>query len=211
MRKTDAALALLLALPSAGSAETLELERLNRTYTDVAGELAPLVYDPLVIRLQSPAQTVIVRRNTVALTPVGGGRYRAALEVELSGKGSLIADLELGGGTPQRMTDEVVLPPQTIALDAVVSVRRGEGGYRVMAHELPKAVRVDIRSRLVGEILEACSGLALLTLGALDCAPVTDALERPSLPLPGPGAELWLADADLTDADRAQIDALIAP
>jgi hypothetical protein len=211
MRPTVLALAFGFALPLAGAAETLELEKLNRTYTDIAGELAPLVYDPLVIRLVSPAQTVIVRRHRVDLVALGAGRYRAKVEVELSGKGTLIADLELAGGTPQRMTDEVVLPLQTLVLDAVVSVARGEGGYRVVAHEMPKALRVDIRSRLVGQILESCSGLALLTLGALDCAPVTDALERPSLPLPGPGAELWLADADLTDADRAEIDALITP
>jgi hypothetical protein len=215
MRTTRAAFTLILALPAAlpaaATAETLELERLNRTYTDVVGELAPLVYDPLVVRLASSSQTVIVRGHRIDLTPVGGGRFRASVEVELSGKGNLIADLQLAGGTPQRMTDEVVLPLQKLVIDAVVSLARGQGGYVVVAHELPKALRVDIRSRLVGDILQSCSGLALLTLGALDCAPVTDALERPSLPLPGPGAELWLADAELTDADRAQIDALIAP
>lgn len=206
MRARAALLALVL-LPSAVGA--LELERLNRTYTDVAGEMAPLVYDPLVIRLSSPAQTVIVRRNSVRLTPVGGGRYRAAVEVELSGKGTLIADIDFGGAQPQRMTDEVVVPPQTIALEAVVSFARGEGGYRVVAHELPAAIRVDIRSRVVGDILETCSGLALLSLGALDCAPVTDALERPRIPMPAAGAELWLPDADLTEEDRREIDALL--
>jgi hypothetical protein len=206
MRARAALLALVL-LPSAVCA--LELERLNRTYTDVAGEMAPLVYDPLVIRLSSPAQTVIVRRNSVRLTPVGGGRYRAAVEVELSGKGTLIADLDFGGAQPQRMTDEVVVPPQTIALEAVVSFARGEGGYRVVAHELPAAIRVDIRSRVVGDILETCSGLALLSLGALDCAPVTDALERPRIPMPAAGTELWLPDADLTEEDRREIDALL--
>ncbi|MGH7856969.1 MAG: hypothetical protein ACREQY_06515 [Candidatus Binatia bacterium] len=204
-------LTLLLAPPAASAATTLELEKLNRTYTDVAGELAPLVYEPLVIRLASPSQTVIVRGHRVVLTPLGGGRHRAAVEVELSGKGTLIADLELAGGQPQRMTDEVVLPLQKLVLQAVVSIERGSGGYRVVTHELPGAVRVDVRSRLVGDILEACAGLALLSLGALDCAPVTDALERPTLPLPGPGAELWLPDGDLTDEDRAQIDSLVVP
>lgn len=211
MRPTCLALALSLTLPATGAAATLELEKLNRTYTDVVGELAPLVYDPLVIRLASPTQAVIVRRNSARLTPIGGGRFRAAVEVELSGKGTLIADLDLGNGQPRRLTDEVVVPPQTLALEAVVSIERRETGYRVVAHELPKAMRVDIRSRLVGELIDACSGLALLSLGALDCAPVTDALERPTLPLPGPGAEFWIPDSDLTDADREEIEALLGP
>ena len=161
MRAARGLLALVLAAAAAGAAfaERLALERFNRTYPDVAGELAPLVYEPLVIRLESPAQTVVVRRNVVELAPLGGGRFRAAVEVELSGKGTLVADLELGGGQPQRMTDEVVLPLQTIAVDAVVSVHRGQGGYRVVAHELPKTLRVDVRSRLVGEILEASNNM----------------------------------------------------
>lgn len=205
------ALSLLPAFAAPPAVATvLELERLNRTYTDVAGELAPLRYDPLVIRLASPAQTIVVRGNRIALEPLGGNRFRAAVAVDLSGKGQLVADLDFGGAQPQRMADELVLPPQTLALDAEVTIERSPGGYRVVALSLPTALRVDIRSQLVGELIEACSGLALLSLGALDCAPVTDALERPRLPLPGPGTELWIADADLTDADRAQIDALLA-
>ena len=200
---------LLLLAPLPAASEKLELQRLNRTYSDLVGELAPLRYDPLTIRLSSPKQTVIVHANRVALEPRGGGRFGVAAEIDLSGKGSLIADLELAGGEPQRMADEVVLPPQTLRVDAEVTVARVEGGYRVVALELPPSLRVDIRSRMVGELIQACAGMALLTLGALDCAPVTDALERPRLPLPGPGAELFLADADLTDADRAAIDALL--
>ncbi len=191
------------------SSTTLQFERLNRTYTDLAGELAPLHYDPLTVRLTSPSQTVVVSGNRVALEPLGGGRFRAAVEVDLSGSGALIADLEFGGAEPRRLTDELVLPPQTLRLDAEVKVERAQGGYRVVALSLPASLPIEIRSRLVGELIQACSGLALLSLGALDCDSVTAALERPSLPLPGPGADLWLADADLTDADRAQIDALL--
>ena len=212
-RSTAIAAGLLAALSLAGPARAttvVELELLNRTYSDLAGEIAPLRYDPLTIRLSSPSQTVTVRRHRVGFDPLGGGRFRTAIEVEISGKGSLVADLDFGSGQPQRMTDEVVLPPQTLRLEAEVRVERGKDGYRVTALSLPPAIRVDIRSRLVGDILEACAGLSLLTLGALDCSSVTDALERPSVPLPGPGAELWIADTDLTAEDRAEIDALLA-
>jgi hypothetical protein len=200
---------LLASVPAAAPAATLEFERLNRTYTDVAGELAPLRLEPLVVRLASPAQTIVVHSHEVALEPLGGGRFRAAVTVELSGKGQLLADLDFGGGTPQRLADELVLPPQTLALAGEVEIARVAGGYRATALALPPALRIEIRSRLVGEILDACSGLALLSLGALDCTPVAEALERPRVPLPGPGAELFLADADLTAADRAALDRLI--
>ena len=71
MRPTALAVAFGLALPLVGAAETIELEKLNRTYTDVAGELAPLVYDPLVIRLShgvcNRGQVLKRRTRTVGL------------------------------------------------------------------------------------------------------------------------------------------------
>ena len=50
-----------------------------------------------------------------------------------------------------------------------------------------------------------------LTLGAIDCAPLGPALERPTVPLGGAAdAELVLPDAQLDAEDRATLDALIA-
>jgi len=84
------------------------------------------------------------------------------------------------------------------------------GGYRVLAERVPPKVPIAIRSRLLNQIVSTCEGAALLSLGALDCAPLTSALERPNIPLPAAGREYFLADTDLTDADRARLDELIA-
>lgn len=206
-----AAAVLLVAISANGGAvaETLRLEQFNRTYSDLAGELAPLRFDPVTIRLASPRQTVIVRDHLVTLEPLGGGRFLARLEIDLSGKGELVADVDFGG-SPQRMTDTLVLPQQKLRLDAKVAIVRQPGGYRVTALEAPSSLPIEIRSKLVGDLLDSCASLAMLSLGALDCAPIIAALERPRLPLPGPGAEQWLADADLSATERASIDALLA-
>jgi len=52
-----------------------------------------------------------------------------------------------------------------------------------MAERLPPSLRVEIRSRIVNEVIDLCSGASLLSLGALDCGPLAQALERPEIPL----------------------------
>ena len=187
----------------------LRLTRFNRIYEDVAGEMPPLRLDPLVVRLASPHQAVLLKQNRIELTPLGGNRFASRVELDLLGKGELVADVDFGGNV-QRFTDELVLPPQTVAVTGVVRIARGDGGYRVVAEQLPREVPITIRSRLVGQVLELCAGASLLTLGALDCEPVAAAIERPKVPLPEPGTEMFLADGDLTDGERAALDALLA-
>jgi hypothetical protein len=207
------ALSVGLAAVAPGVAEApaheLELEKLNRVYTDLVGELAPLAFDPVTVRLSSPRQTVLVRDHKVALRPLGGGRAEGRLEIELLGKGEIVADVDLGGSV-SRLADELILPPQRIALDGGVRLARGDGGYRVVPERMPASVRIEIRSGLIDRVVAACEGAALLSLGAIDCEPVRGSLERPAIPLPAAGGELFLADAELTDDDRAALDALIA-
>lgn len=190
-------------------AHVIELDQFNRVYTDLVGELAPFAFDPVTVRLSSPRQSVLVRDHKAELKPLGGGRAEGRLEIELLGKGEIIADLDLAG-TVSRLADELILPPQRLTLDGLVRLARGYGGYRVVPERLPASVRIEIRSPLIDRVVGACQGAALFSFGAIDCEPVRAALERPAIPLPADGGELFLSDADLTDDDRAELDALIA-
>lgn len=204
-------LALALATGTAGAAETgpFAFEKLNRSYSDLVGELPPIAFDPVTVTLASPSQTLLVRSHRAWLAPRGDGSFDGRLEIDLMGKGALTADVDLAG-TRQRLTDELVLPPQTLALVARVRLERVEGGYRIHARGLPARLEVAIQSKLVNDILSLCDGAALLTLGALDCGQLARSLTRPAVPLPAE-ADYYLTDADLTPADRARLDALIAP
>jgi hypothetical protein len=204
-----AALAASLSLAAAPrAARELKLEKMNRVYSDLVGELAPLAAGPVAVRLSSPRQVVSVRDHTARLTPTGGGRFEGTLEIDLLGKGELVADLDLGGSV-QRMTDELILPPQRVTLEGAARLARVEGGYRIVTERMPARVPVEIRSRLINQIVSACEGAALLSLGAIECESLTAALERPAIPLPAAGGEYFLADAELTEADRAELDRLI--
>jgi hypothetical protein len=204
-----ALLAFACLAASAAAAAELRVGKYNRVYEDVAGELAPIEMPPVRIRLSSPSQAIVVKENLARLEPLGGGRFGGRFELELLGKGRLVVDLDLAG-RPQRLEDEVLLPRQRIAIDGEARIERVEGGYRVRPEKLPPAVRVEVRSRLINEVLDLCGGAALLTLGALDCGPLQLALERPEVPLSGVAGELFLPDADLTSDERAAVDALLA-
>lgn len=203
-----AALAIGGGLAGSAAGAELRLSHYNRVYENLAGELAPLELPPVRIRLSSPKQAVLVKDNVAALAPLGGDRFRGRVEIELLGKGQLEVDVEIGQST-QHLEDEVLLPRQRLAIDGVVRLSRAAGGYRVLVEELPPTLRVEIRSRLINDVIDLCGGAAVLTLGALDCGPLTEALERPQVPLDGVARELFLPDSDLTDAERATLDGLL--
>lgn len=204
------ALALALAAGAARAAETgpYSFTKLNRTYSDLVGELPPIVYEPVTVTLASPRQTLHVRGHRAWLSPRPDGSFDGRLEIDLLGKGALVADVDLAG-VRQRLTDELLLPPQTLSLVARVRLARVEGGYQVSAQGLPAKLEVAIQSKVINDVLALCDGAALLSMGALDCGQLSRALTRPAVPMPA-AAEYFLADADLTPADRAALDALLA-
>lgn len=201
---------LAASLPLAAAEPTeLRFSRFNRVYEDLAGELAPIEAPPVVIRLSSPSQRLLVKENVTRLRPLGGGRFAGTVELELLGKGRLVAEVDLAGA-PQRLDDEVLLPRQRLAIEGVARIERVDGGYRVVPEELPPSIRVEIRSQIVNQLLGVCAGASLLSLGSLDCGPVEQALQRPEIPLSGQVGELFLADGELTDEERRSLDELLA-
>jgi hypothetical protein len=209
--RSAAATVALASLAGAAAAAPVELRltKYNRVYEDLAGELAPLEFPPARIQLSSPSQAIVVKENVTRLRPLGGGRFGGELEIELLGKGRLIVDLDLGGGV-QRLEDEVLMPRQRLTIAGVARIERAAGGFRVRLEQLPTAVRVEIRSRLINDVIDLCGGASLLSLGALDCRPLQQALERPEVPLTGVAGELFLPDGELTDGERAELAALLA-
>lgn len=200
------------AAPSAAVEPTygLRFEKLNRTYSDFVGELAPIGEPGLSVRLQSPKQAIVLRDHRIRLTPIAGeaGVFAGEVELDVQGKGDLIADVTIGP-LVRNLTDVVIVLPQTIRLAARVRLRRVADGYEVMPEKLPERIEVAVQSQTINQILTLCDQAATLSLGAVDCSGLERSLTRPAVPLPGGGSFL-LTDDNLTSADRAALDALLA-
>ncbi len=202
-----------LAGPPLGAAEprSFSFGKLNRSYENLVGDLQPITQGPLTVELSSPSHTLVLKSNKLLLTPLGEGAaaaHQAHLELELMGKGQLVADVE-GAGLRTRLQDELFVPPQVLALDGRIRLARGEGGYQVTPLELPRQVEVKIQSKLSNDLLSLCDGVALFT--GLDCGALERSLSVATIPLPAVGESYLLADGDLSEADRAALDALLAP
>jgi len=207
-------LLVLVALPQAdaGAADPEEFvfPKLNRAYGDLVPEFAPIVQGPVVIELSSPRQSLTVRSHKVTLTPLADGSHTARLELEFVGKGWLVGDIA-AGGLSTRVQDELLIPPQTLDLAGRVRLARGQGGYTLTALELPARVEVAIRSRVATDLVGWCDRVSMLALALFDCGGLDRALSRAVVPLPAAGESYFLADEELTDADRAALDRYLRP
>ncbi|MCB1009367.1 MAG: hypothetical protein KDB94_10795 [Acidobacteria bacterium] len=200
----------LAAVPPIAAAEaTIELEGYNRTYEALAGELEPYVLDPVRVALRSPTQMLTVRSNRVIAKNLTGGLLEGRVELDVLGKGTIEAQVDLGG-VRETFRDEVILPPQTLVIPGKARLERVEGGYRVRVVELPERVSVAIQSRLVTSIVNLCGTAEVLTLGAVSCEGLERALTRPSVPIPREAGEVYLPDSELDAGDRAALDRLLA-
>jgi hypothetical protein len=212
MRRLHATLALVpLVLLAGRTGQTatpgqMQLGRLNRTYSDVAPDILPVAEGPLSVRLSSPRNQITVRSHQLRLEPGAGGSHSADLSIEFQGKGWLVADVE-AGMLATRLEDEVLIPAQTAKLQGLVRIRRVQGGYGVTPEQIPERLGVRIQSGIGRQIVGVCSGAA--TLLSLDCATLDRSLSRAVIPLPEAGEEFLLEDAELTAAERAQIDSYL--
>jgi hypothetical protein len=159
----------------------------------------------VTVRLTSPRNSLTVRNHLLRLEPGVGGSHSADLRVEFSGKGWLVADVDVGGAQT-RLQDEVVVPPQVVNLQGRVRLRRVQGGYEVTPEELPRQVGVRIESGVGRQLVELCDSVSALPIADMDCGSLQRALSRVSVPLPAPGETFLLEDSDLTGAERQQLD-----
>lgn len=202
-------LGLAVAAPVLGEDATYTFTLLNKTYTDLVGEVEPIVQGPLTIRPSSPKNMLTLKDNRLRIHPEGGGLFTGRLELDVLGKGWLVADVE-AAGLETRIQDELLVPPQTLGLDGKVKLERVAGGYRATAIEMPKQMEVALESKVVQGLLSWCDTAASVPFAQVECGGLERSLKHVALPLPGPGATYFLADTDLTAAERAQIDALLA-
>lgn len=189
-------------------AEELEFELLNGTYVDLANQPAPVDYGPFTIQLTSPSNEFTLARHRLTLTPVGDGSHDAEVEAEFSGRGSLIADVEVTG-LSNRFTDQVVVPLQAKRLAGRIQLARDEGGYRLTLVSLAQeSVEVAIESQVAGQIVKLCRRLGRF-LG-YKCVGLEELLSTAKLPLPPPGESFLLRADELTAAEREHLDRIIA-
>lgn len=187
---------------------TLSFPSLNRTYHMDGSEIEPVRQGRVTVHLSSPANTLVVKGHSVELQPLADGSYRSRVVLDLLGKGDLVARFEAGeGGASSPMRDEIVVPRQTLDLEGRVRFRRVPSGWEVTALELPREVKVDIRSRLGNSLVATCEQLAAF-LG-LDCTGLDRGLSRVDVPLPDPGSVFLLEEADLTDEETRLLDAYL--
>lgn len=182
----------------------------NDVYSQEGALLEPVVQGGARIHLSSPDNQVVLRSHRLRLAPQGDGTHWMELVVDFSGRGRVVADVELGGQAT-RLEDEVVLPPQTRSVVGRVVIARGaDGGYEVTPVELPETVAVAFESRLAGSLGDLCRTFSAFGGVRLDCDALTAGLSTAALPMPDPG-DTYLVPADrLTAEDRARLDAYLA-
>lgn len=186
----------------------LQFAQLNRTYPDAVTEIAPVTEGLVSIRLSSPSNQMTLRNHRLRLEPGPGGSHSAELRVEFEGRGRLVADVDVAGfGT--RLQDNVVVPPQAANLEGRVKVRKVPGGYGVTPEQLPPRVAVRIESGLASRVVGVCESASRFSLSAMDCAGLARRLSVASVPLPAAGEEFLLEAAELTPAERQQLDAYL--
>lgn len=181
----------------------IELQRLNRSYSEMAPDILPVIEGPLTVRLSSPRNQIVVRHHLLRLEPGVGGSHSADLSIEFQGKGQLVADVE-AGPVATRLQDEVLVPPQVAKLQGRVRIRRVQGGYGITPEQLPERLGVRIQSGIGRQIVNVCDGASVLL--SLDCPSLEQSLSRAVIPLPAAGEEYLLEDAELTPAERSQLD-----
>lgn len=205
---TLGALALTLLGAAPAPPGQLRFARLNRTYPDAVSDIAPVTEGLVTIRLSSPKNQMTLRNHLLRLEPGPGGSHSAELRVEFEGKGVLVADVDVAGfGT--RLQDNVVVPPQAANLEGRVTVRKVPEGYLVRPEQLPPRVAVRIESGLAGRVVGVCQSASRISLAPMDCAGLASRLSRASVPLPSAGEEFLLEAAELTAAERQQLDSYL--
>jgi hypothetical protein len=198
-----ALLACLLSTAAAPAPESIQIGWLNRTWTNLEGEVSPVEQGPLSIRLRSPDHRVTVHRNRLTLAARDFGDPDAQIDVEFEGRGVLVADVG-GGAAATSFTDDVVAPRQSVRVRGRARVARGPEAYVLTLTEAPPSAPVKIRSRVVDDVVLLCEDLGWLA--ALDCDALHASLSTVRIPLQGQDRSVTLPRAQLSAEERAYLD-----
>lgn len=214
MRTLRALLVVLAAggtLVGAGSADpttTFVFERLNGTYTDLAGEVREIPTGPFTVRSNSPSNRFDLMDNKVIVTSLGERLHRVEVWVKFEGEADLEAELLMAGLSTGTVEDEVVVPAQERSVEARVELERQDEDYLITVVEAPEDLQIAIRSRLASQLVSMCEGIARFSFGA-SCDGLEGALSNPKIPMPEPGEEFVLPAGQLTADERAQLEAYL--
>lgn len=177
----------------------------NRLYLDIRVALEPVPLGPMLVRLSSPGASLRISDHRVVLSPRPNGDHDVWVELQFSGSGTLVADLELAG-LSTRETDQVLLPRQVQTQQGKVRLERGPDAYRVTPLEMPRQVRLQIKSRLAGELANWCAAIPLIRFTGADCSGLRKALSQVTATLPPPGETYLLPYSELTTEERRALD-----
>jgi hypothetical protein len=192
------------------SSEVLKSDRIDGIHRDLLADIAPIEQGAIVIQLHSTNPVLEVAEHQLLLWPVEGGFHGARLTARFQGEAELQADLEVAG-LPAEMTDFVELPEQETSIEAQLEITREESGYRVVAEELPRFIEVRVKSRLAGQMVTLCRGLALFAPGSgAECEGLEQMLSVVRLPLPESGETYFIEAAKLTGFERDQLDGYLS-
>ena len=139
----------------------IQLQRLNRSYSEVAPDILPVVEGPLTVSLSSPRNQITVRQHLLRLEPGSGGSHSADLSIEFQGKGWLVADVA-AGPLATRLQDEVLVPPQVAKIQGRVRIRKVQGGYGITPEQIPDKLGVRIQSGIGRQLVNVCDGASVL-------------------------------------------------
>ena len=199
---------LLLTGPAAAQEEpgarVVSFERLNRVYEHLIDDLVPVRIGPAEVMLRSPEHSLTVTHHAATLSPVHDGVFEAALELEIAGSGRIDADVTIGS-LESRLSQELTVPRQTLYLEGLVTVRRGEEGYWITTERMPETAQVRIESELGTQLFTVCRQMALV-LVSLDCDAIERAVTLILVPLPEAGGEYLIALDDATPEEREEFD-----
>jgi len=213
LRAGHLALALALCAPALAQealtqeeagVRTVSFERLNRVYEELIDDLSLIRIGPAEVALRSPAHSLTVSRHAATLTAGDDGVFETELELDISGAGQIAADVVIGSLESQ-LTQELIVPAQTLRLEGEIAIRRDEEGYWIRTERMPSTTQVRIESELGTQLFTVCRQMALV-LVSLDCEAIERAVTLISVPLPEAGGEYLIAMEDTTAEERRDFD-----
>ncbi len=186
--------------------EVLKSDRVDGIHRDLPVDIAPIEQGLIIIQLHATDPVLEVASHQLLLWPVEGGSHRARLTARFQGEARLQADVEIAG-LPAQITDLVELPEQETAIEGQFKITREEGGYRIVAEELPRFIEFRVKSRLAGQMVTVCRGLALLAPGGgAECEGLDRMLSVLHLPMPESGETYFIEESKFTTFEREQVD-----